>query len=109
MKLGWYLRKHSKKSGQRVWADVSRGILASRKNRACVNLSEISRGSNDGARVIVPGKVLGSGSINHKVVVAANSFSSVARSKINAAGGQCLGLQEFIETNKESKDVVLIG
>ena len=107
--LGWKLKKHAKKSGQRIWSDISENILASRKNRPSVNLSEISRSTKEGASVIVAGKVLGAGSINHKVIVAANSFSANARAKIVAAGGQCLGLQELSESNKSMKDVVLIG
>lgn len=109
IKEGWSLRKHSKKSGQRLWSDVSEGILASRKNRPSVNVSEISRNAKEGSRVVVAGKVLGSGSIDHRVLVAAYSFSSSAKAKILAAGGECMGLREMMELDKNSKDVLLIG
>lgn len=109
IKTGWSLERYSKKSGQRLWADVSKGILASRKNRPSVNVSEISRNAKDGSSVIVAGKVLGSGTIDHRVLVAADSFSSSARAKIIAAGGECIGLKEIMDANKNMKGVLLIG
>lgn len=109
IKTGWSLERYSKRSGQKLWVDVSKRILTSRKNRASVNVSEISRNAKDGSSVIVAGKVLGSGAIDHRVLVAAYSFSSSARAKIIAAGGECVGLKEMMDANKKMKDVLLIG
>ena len=109
LKLGFQLEKHSKKSKQRIWKDASEALLASRKNRPAVNLADISRNSKDGAKVLVPGKVLGLGSIDHKVTVAAYSFSKDARTKIKASGGTCLGINEFMESTSSVKDVLLLG
>ncbi|MDA4111279.1 MAG: 50S ribosomal protein L18e [Thaumarchaeota archaeon] len=109
LKLGFQTEKHSKKSKQRIWKDVSEALLTSRKNRPVVNLADISRNSSDGSRVLVPGKVLGLGTIDHKVTIAAYSFSKDARSKIKASGGTCLGIGEFMESTPSVKDVLLLG
>ena len=109
VKLGYRLEKHSKKSKQRIWKDASRAVLASRKNRPVVNIASISRNSKEGAKVLVPGKVLGLGTINHKVIVAAYSFSKDARAKIAASGGSCVDINEFMDSISSVKDVVLLG
>ena len=109
LKLGYQLEKHSKRSKQEIWRDVSEAILGSRKNRATVNVSHISRNSKEGSKVLVPGKVLGLGSIDHKVTVAAYAFSRDARAKITASGGSCVDLHEFMDSTPSVKDVVLLG
>jgi large subunit ribosomal protein L18e len=107
--LGKALESHSKATKQRFWGDASEAILASRKNRPVVNLATISKNSKEGAQVVVPGKVLGGGSIDHKVRVAAHSFSQSAKSKIIAAGGECLGLEDYMEKSKDNKGVLVLG
>ncbi len=109
LKLGYQLEKHSKKSKQEIWRDASEAVLASRKNRPSVNVSHISRNTKEGAKVLVPGKVLGLGSINHKVTIAAYAFSKDARAKITASGGKCVDIHEFMDSTPSVKDVVLLG
>jgi len=109
LKLGFDLERHSKKSKQKIWSDASEAVLTSRKNRPEVNVSDISRNSKDGSKIIVPGKVLGLGAIDHKVIIGAFSFSKDARAKIKASGGSCLSVREFMDSNASVKDVLLLG
>lgn len=109
LKLGHDLEKQSRKSKQPMWKDISRRLLSSRKNRSKVNVAEISRNSKEGERVVVPGKVLAAGSIDHKVTVAAFSFSQEARAKIVASGGKCIEISDFAKSTSEAKDVLIIG
>ena len=109
LKLGYDLERYSRKSKQKIWKSASDEILASRRNRPEVNISEISRNSKEGTRVLIPGKVLGLGKIDHKVIVGAFSFSNGARKKIGAVGGTCLDISEFMKSSSTVKDVVLLG
>ena len=109
LKLGYELKRHGKKSKQMIWRNASEAVLASRKNRPVVNLNEISKYSKEGSKVLIPGKVLGLGTLNHKVTVAACSFSKSAKEKIIASGGQCLGILEFMQANSSVKDVLVLG
>jgi len=72
-------------------------------------VASISRNTKDGARVLVPGKVLGIGKIDHKVTVGAYSFSKQAREKISSIGGTCLDISEFMKSSPTAKDMVLLG
>lgn len=109
LKLGAALEKEAKKSKRGVWKDVSEGVLASRKNRASVNIAEISRNCADGSSVIVPGKVLGAGRLEHKVTVAALSFSQSAKAKITSSGGKCMNIAEFVKSSTKTKNVRILG
>jgi large subunit ribosomal protein L18e len=64
-----------------------------------VNLSHLNRHTTNGETVAVPGKVLGSGEIDHPIKVAAFAFSKRAKSKILDAKGKCLSIQELAEMN----------
>jgi len=108
-RLGKALAKHAKETGKGLWKDASEAVLASRKNRPIVSIDVISKNSEEGAKVVVPGKVLASGSIDHKVTVAALSFSERARKKIIDSGGQCMNLSDFMESSKDVKWVLFLG
>ena len=103
------MEKQYRKSKQNIWKSISEKLLASRKNRVTVNVADISRNSKDGSNVVVPGKVLGAGVIDHKVTVAAFSFSLGAREKIKAAGGKCIEIGEFAKNATKVKDVLILG
>ena len=109
LKLGRDLERHSKKTKQRIWQDAARVLLSSRKNRASVSVAQISKNSKAGSKVVVAGKVLGTGSIDHEVTVAAYSFSQSAKSKISSSGGKCLSISDFMNTAKDAKGVLLLG
>ena len=109
LKLGFDLQSHSRKTKQKIWFAASEEILSSRKNRPQVNVGLISRNSKEGSRVLVPGKVLGSGKIDHRVTVGAYSFSKEAKKKITSSGGTCLDIREFENSLTSVKDVLLLG
>jgi large subunit ribosomal protein L18e len=58
--------------------------------------------------VVVPGKVLGAGNLDHPVSVAAFSFSAEAKSKISKAKGKCLSISELIEDNPKGSNVKIM-
>ena len=66
LKLAHALEKQSKGDKRKVWKDISRKISGPRQNRSTVNVSEISKNTIDGAKVLVAGKVLGNGDIDHR-------------------------------------------
>jgi large subunit ribosomal protein L18e len=53
--------------------------------------------------------LLGSGDISGKPIVAAYSFSTGARDKIEAAGGKVLSLGELMEQNPSGTGVFILG
>ncbi|GBC75752.1 50S ribosomal protein L15 [archaeon HR06] len=105
LKLIKFLKKKSKENDAPIWMSVAKFLERPR----IVNVGKISRLTKDGDLVIVPGKVLGGGSINHNVIVGAYNFSEKARRKINEAGGKALSLEEFINLYPKGSRVLVIG
>lgn len=78
-----------------MWRDVAKRILRSSR-RAEVNIGRIARHTKNGDIVLVPGKVLGSGTIDHSITVGAIGFSNQAEEKLVSAGGKHLSLKELM-------------
>jgi large subunit ribosomal protein L18e len=99
-------KRHSKEA--RVWRVVSQYMILPRKDIPAVNLSKISKLSSAGDQVLVPGKVLGSGKLEHAAQVTAFSFSVSAVKGIKEAGGKVLTIEQLIETNPKGKGVKIV-
>lgn len=103
------LKKKAYEEEAPIWRDIARRLSRPRSRRAEVNVGDIARYTKNKEVVVVPGRVLGAGSINHGVTTAALSFSARAREKITAAGGECLPLEELLEKNPRGSGVKIIG
>ena len=103
------LKHQSRTPGGRIWRRLYEELQASRRNRLTVNVGELQQHHVRGQILVVPGKVLSEGVIEDKLQVAAYSFSSQAREKIQAKGGKCLSLEELIEENPTGTKVRLIA
>ncbi|MFQ5969896.1 MAG: 50S ribosomal protein L18e [Nitrososphaerales archaeon] len=105
----WSFRNAYKKSKAPVWIALQEMLERHRSRRIEVNLSKIAKHTEQGSVVIVPGKVLGSGSINHKVTLCAFSLSQNAAKKIIDSGGKVLSINQFVEKFPEGSKVKIIG
>jgi large subunit ribosomal protein L18e len=103
------IQSETVKNGSKLWSAVADELSKVRKNRREVNVYKIQENSSEGDVVIVPGKVLGDGKINHKVDVAAYRFTSGAEKKIKQAGGATMSITELLGKNPEGKKIKLIG
>jgi large subunit ribosomal protein L18e len=103
------LKKKARENKAAIWRDAAERLSKPRSIRISVNVSRINRYTKEGEQVLVPGKVLGSGLINHPVKVAALYFSDQARFKILKAKGKCLPVPELIEMNPRGTNVKIIG
>jgi len=93
------LKKKSRENDAPIWGYIASCLAASRSRRPAVNLDRISRNARLGEVVVVPGKVLGGGIIREKITVAAFKFSSLARQRIEEAGGRCLRIEDLVMEN----------
>ena len=108
IKLVRTLRKKSRENKARIWRDIADRLSRSRQRRTTVNVSRLNRHTEDGETIAVPGKVLGSGKIDHSITVAAFNFSKQAESKILAAKGKCLTIPGLVEKNPKGINLRII-
>ena len=109
VKLIRLLRKKSRENKAAIWRDLAERLSKPKRRRIVVNVSRLNRYTESGDTVVVPGKVLGAGSIKHPVKVAAFAFSEQARLKIVKAKGKCVTIPELVESNPKGTDVKIIG
>ena len=102
------LKSKSHENDAPIWREVSERLARPKRSYASVNISRISRHTAAGETIVVHGKVLGAGELNHSVVVGAFDFSDGARSKITDAGGECLTIEELVERAPTGSNVRII-
>ncbi len=102
------LERAGKQHDAPIWSTASRLLGATATTKVEVNLGRISRMAKDGEPVFVPGKVLGSGLIDKKVIVGAFSFSGSARGKIMAKGGSAMSVEDFVKMFPNGSGVKLV-
>ena len=104
-----FLKKAARENDAKIWDAVADALSKPRSRRASVNLSRISRHTEKNHVVAVAGKVLGSGTINHPVTVAAFLFSATAKEKIEKAKGKCLTFSDLIKKHPKGSNVKIVG
>ncbi len=102
------LRKVARDNNARIWRDVARILERPKRKRVFVNLYKINKLTKSNEAIVIPGKVLGVGEIDHPVRVAALAFSERARSKIIKAGGEVLQIEDLINNNPKGSGVKII-
>jgi large subunit ribosomal protein L18e len=102
------LKKESREKQASVWLDVAEYLSKSRSQRVAVNLSKINRNTKRADTVVVPGKVLGSGSINHAVTVASFGASEKAQAKLVAARAKYVSIPELLKKNPKGANIKII-
>jgi Ribosomal protein L18E len=102
------LKAKSREQNVGIWRDIALRLDKPNRHYAEINLSKISRYSKENETVIVPGKVLGTGDIDHPVTVAALNFSMTAEQIISNANGKCLSIEQLMETNPTGKGVRIL-
>lgn len=103
------LRHRSYDKGAKIWKDLSKRLAKSTRQTPTVNVGVISAHTQAKEQVVVPGKVLGFGELDHPVVVASLGFSARAKEKILQADGECISLFELAERNPKGSNVRLMA
>ena len=103
------LRKRSRETKTPLYRRLAEDLCRSRRSQRRVNISKIARHTSEGSIVAVPGKVLSSGMLNHKLTIGAFKFSDRARIKIEKAGGRCISLDTLAKENPGGTKIILLG
>ena len=105
----WSLRSAFKRSKAPIWRALQEELAGPRANRREINVRRLSEISKADEVVVIPGKVLGTGSLGHKLTVCAFSISQTAAKKIIGSGGTVLTFDDLINKHPDGKGVRIIG
>jgi len=92
-----------------VFKEIASILKSARRARPEANLAHLNRIVKDGDVVVVPGKVLGSGVLEHKnVTIGALAWSESVADKAKAAGAKLLSLPQIIEQYPNGSNIRLV-
>lgn len=109
VKLVGELKKEASLQKADLWKRIAEDIQKPSRQRRIVNLSRINRYAKSNETLVVPGKVLGSGSLTQSLTIAAFAFSNSAKQRIEEAKGKAITIEELMKQNPKGKNVRLIG
>ncbi len=103
------LKGASKKNNSPIWSKLAELALKPSSARRVVNVGHIEKFAKNNDVVVVPGKVLGTGNMSHKITLCSFSISNTGAKKILQSGGKILSFSELIKMNPTGKGVIIIG
>ncbi len=101
------LKKLSNSTGANVYRAVAAKLSSTASQRPEVNLDRIEKYSQDKEVVIVPGKVLGNGTLTKKVTIVGFKASETAIAKIEKAGATFVEIKDYISKKHDAKMKIL--
>lgn len=102
-----HLERKARSGKASIWRDAAGYLASGTATWPEVNVGRLSN-LGKATAVFVPGKVLGSGTLEKKLNVGAFSFSQSARLKIERAGGKTFTVEEFVAKYPEGSGVALV-
>ena len=103
------LKEASRKNEAPLWRSIAMRLEGPARNWPSVNVSKLEYNIDKNGKAIIPGKLMGTGIITKKMTVAAYSFTTSAKDKIQSAGGKCLTYNELIKSVPKGTNIVVIG
>jgi len=107
--IKWTLRNAYKKTKTPLWKTLEKKFENSRSRRSEINISKLEQLTKDGENIIIPGKVLGNGTLSHKLNVTSFSITIPAMQKRLEAGGKVITISDLVNQHPNGKGVRIIG
>jgi large subunit ribosomal protein L18e len=104
----YYVRKLIRdlwKTKRRIWKKISKKLSGPRSNRVEANLYRINKKTKNNEIIVVPGKILGVGDLDHKLTIACLSTSGSAKKKIETSGSKLISIGELLELNPKGENI----
>ncbi len=104
----YYIRKLIRdlwKTKIKIWKIISKKLSGPRRNRVKTNLYHINKKTKKGDVIIVPGKILGMGDLDHTLTIACLESSKSAKKKIESSGSKLISIEELLELNPRGSGV----
>ena len=103
------LKQASKKNEAAIWSKLADLALKPSSTKCTVNLTRINKITKENDVLFVPGKVLGTGNMSHKITLSSFSMSTTAANKIIQSGGNIMVYSDMIKKYPTGKGVRIFG
>jgi large subunit ribosomal protein L18e len=89
------LEKHAAER-KGIWKSVYKNMAVPSRRRAFVNIYKLNKYTKSGEMVVVPGKVLSIGAMDHSISIAALEYSAQALAKLKASGCKLMNISDMV-------------
>ncbi len=103
------LERASRGNDAPIWSKVAKMARGTTSAKKVVNIKKIAAYSKEGDSVLVPGKVLGIGSIPHKITLYSFSISESAAMLITKVGGSVKPIDDAVKDHPTGKGLIMLG
>jgi large subunit ribosomal protein L18e len=93
------------KTKMKIWKKISKKMSGPRRNQVEANLYRINKKTKPNDVIVVPGKVLANGELDHKITIACLNCSKSAKKKIEASGSKLISIEELLEQNSTGSGI----
>ncbi|MFW9827790.1 MAG: 50S ribosomal protein L18e [Candidatus Thorarchaeota archaeon] len=104
----YYVRKLIRdlwKTKIKIWKKVSKKLSGPRRNNIIANLYRINKKTKKNQIIVIPGKILGMGELDHPLTIACLEYSKSAKKKIESSGSKLLTIEQLLEQNPKGSGV----
>ncbi len=103
------LEKASQGNDAPIWSRLIKMAKGRALSKTVVNIKKIAQYTSEGDSVLVPGKVLGVGSIPHKITLYSFSISETAAELVIKAGGSVNPVYDAVKNHPTGKGLIMLG
>ncbi len=107
----YYVRKLIRdlwKTRIKIWKTVSKKLSGPRRNRVKANLYHINKKTKKNDVIVIPGKILSMGELDHTLTIACLEYSKTAKKKVESSGSKLISIEELLEQNPKGSGVKIL-
>ncbi len=95
-----------KKQKNKFWIDIANLLASPKRSSVEVNIVKINKNSKPNDIVLVPGKILSEGSLEHELTIAFFNASKKAREKLKKS--KIITIEQLAKQNPEARGVKVV-
>lgn len=95
-----------KKQKKPIWITLANLLVRPKRKAVSVNILKINKLTKANDTVVIPGKILSEGTLNHNLTIAAFKFSASAKQALSKS--KLITIEELLKQNPQGKGVKII-
>jgi large subunit ribosomal protein L18e len=96
------------KTNTGIWRRVSEILAKPSRNRPEINLYRLNKLTNADDVVVVPGKVLGAGTLDHPITIGSLMVSELAMTKLTESKSKYMTIEQLMKKFKKGSNVKIL-
>jgi large subunit ribosomal protein L18e len=96
------------KTNTGIWRRVSEILAKPSRNRPEINLYRLNKLTNADDVVVVPGKVLGAGTLDHPITIGSLMVSELAMTKLTESKSKYMTIEQLMKKYKKGSNVKIL-